>query len=204
MSNILIFLNETHKMFFMFYLIPICLFLWFHSGRYYVKGMFYYALRNNLVVQRNNLSSEKTEGAPNHSNEENAPEQPYESSWKCVHDEIKEMKLAYLNFTNAYRQRTSGAVSIGLLFAFLEELFDVVHVFLKYGLVECMLRASHHKYSMDQDIHYLAPVLYFSFIIMFFLTLPTSLKLAGRYKKHQCIRNHRNLNNLNHLCEYIN
>jgi len=38
--------------------------------------------------------------------------------------------------------------------------------------------------------------------ILFFINLPCTIKLGSRYKKNNCIRNHKNVNNTHHKCFY--
>lgn len=38
--------------------------------------------------------------------------------------------------------------------------------------------------------------------VIFFMALPSTIKLGLRYKNYKCIRNHRNSANINHKCSY--
>lgn len=98
-----------------------------------------------------------------------------ESLWKAFCDESHEFIYEIKNFN---------------LIASLLELGDVWHTFVKYimGLI------------LPKNI-FVSPFLW---AILFLFLLPTSFKHGKRYFWYQCIRNHKNNNNLDHICNYTN
>jgi len=96
-----------------------------------------------------------------------------ENFWDSVITESKELKEALENLW---------------LWDIILEFSDVVHSLIKYFIVE-----------------YLPEDFYCSFICwfpVFILILPCSIKLGLRFKKYGCIRNHKNKNNCDHICNY--
>lgn len=87
-----------------------------------------------------------------------------------------------------------------------EELFeamanlDFVGVILEFGDVcNCVMKHIMITYFPECVASYiLVWLLFFPFI------LPTSIKVGHRYNTYKCIRNHQNIGNLNHNCNYKN
>lgn len=68
------------------------------------------------------------------------------------------------------------------------EASDVLHSITKYIVL-----------SLFSEKIYCSPILW---SILFFINLPCTIKLGSRYKKNNCIRNHKNSNNVHHKCFY--
>lgn len=75
------------------------------------------------------------------------------------------------------------------LFDIILELFDVFHSVIKYIIISIM----------PQYIY--CNIILWS--IVYFFVLPCSIKLGNRFKKYNCIRNHKNKNNRDHNCNYL-
>ena len=96
-----------------------------------------------------------------------------EDVWQSVKEEWKEFcdEIKMFNFIEAFL-----------------ELCDVIHVVIKYLLVEYLPQWFYCSYIC--------------WILVFPLVLPCTLKLGYRHKLYNCIRNHKNPNNCKHKCNF--
>ena len=107
----------------------------------------------------------------------NKPFSNKEDCWTIVKNELDELQVELHKDVKNMK-----------IIPIIMECGDVVHSLLKYIIIE-----------------YLPPQLVTNqiiWLIVFYLSLPTSIKLAIRYQKNRCIRNHNNRNTLNHYCNY--
>lgn len=89
----------------------------------------------------------------------------------------------------------------------IDELIELCEAIYQFDIIEIILELSDviHAIIKYIFINYL-PINIFCcwicWIPVFFLVLPCTIKLGNRFKNNQCIRNHNNLNNCNHKCNY--
>jgi hypothetical protein len=200
---------------FLFYACVFCLFLWIFWGRFYARGMLNYVLDNNLIFSHDGTISEdedmSSDAKSNKKSEfkhqtktktQTQPQpQPHECSWDCVRNELEELKEAWGILQHQHISNSYGAYLKSTFDVFLEA-SDVLHGFLKYLVLEKILNSNNKIFSKEKDLYFYTFIIYTTCIFLFFLAWPTTLKLATRYKNHKCIRNHKNKNNLGHICEF--
>jgi hypothetical protein len=72
------------------------------------------------------------------------------------------------------------------LYEIILEFFDVVHSIIKFFII-----------NLVPERVYCNPIIW---IYVFPFVFPVAIKLANRNKTNGCIRNHKNINNINHNC----
>lgn len=109
-------------------------------------------------------------GACVYAKENNNGDAESENSWQTVRDEFEELKVAII---------IRSPIEIFM------EFFDVLHAIIKYLIVTFLPKS-----------FYLHPICW---LLVFPIVLPIGIKLANRYNKYKCIRNHYR-SNKNHKC----
>ncbi len=98
-----------------------------------------------------------------------------------------EYGIFHKSISNEFNEFLDAFTSYDLL-GVIAEFCDVIHSIIK-----------HYILIIFSEKIYCSTLLW-SFV--FFLILPCTIKLGIRYKKYKCIRNHYNVHNIHHKCNY--
>ena len=86
-----------------------------------------------------------------------------------------------------------------------KELYEAIY---QCSLIDIILESSDVGHALIKHfvIKYIPSKIFchwLCWVPAFFIVLPCTIKMARRYQKYGCIRNHKNPNNRNHICSVV-
>jgi hypothetical protein len=108
-------------------------------------------------------------------------------------------EYARLNNSDKKKERTWGSV--------VDEFCELVKAIIQCNLIDIILELGDfiHAIITFCVITFLPKKVFstiWCWLPFFLLALPCTIKIGERYKHYECIRNHKNKQNLNHVCQY--